>query len=183
MLKHVVEPEKIEAYLAVQIAKVVSQVNISADLNIQAYQIPLIAEQLVSLYPVETVEDFTLCFKRGAAGFYGRIYRLDAATISEWMKQYLDEKYSHVELGFERTRNENEESVVNYEAFRERVSEFLQQDKKGFSSADENEIQRQKLANPYKYFAVRGVQIYAKSQEHAEQIAKRLIDSGELEEY
>jgi len=173
-----------ELFLARQLHALANMVNVDARLNLQPQQIPTIAGVLMQEFPAESLEDFVLCFRRGSIGVYGQIFRLDAGILCEWMRKYLDEKYTHVERQHEEKKKEGiKQDEVNYEAFRERVSEFLQQDKKGFSSANENEIQRQKLNNPYAYYPVRGVQIYATSQEHAEAIAQRMIDKGELEEY
>jgi len=35
----------------------------------------------------------------------------------------------------------------------------------------------------YKYFAVRNVQVLALTQEHAEELVKKMIEKGELEEF
>lgn len=180
MLKHVAGPEKIEAFIAVQIAKLVEQSNISQALTIQQYQIPVIAAQLVENYPVETLEDFVLCFKRGGAGFYGTIYKLDASVLCDWMKAYLYEKYTFVEAKVkEEQQNHIEENKVNYDAFKERVQkDFIEPEK--ITNAKENEYQRMRLENPYKYYTVEGVQILATSQQHAEQLIEKMIQSGEL---
>jgi hypothetical protein len=173
--------EKLEVFLAVQIGKLINSVNIANNLNIQLPQIPIIAKQLIENYPVESLEDFVLCFKRGLATFYGTIYRLDAVVLNEWMRKYLDEKYTYVELQVtaeqEQAKVDNE---VNYEKFKERVADFTKVEKQ--TNFKENEYQRQKLANPYMYYTVRGFQIYATSQEHAESLLRRLIQLGEVEE-
>src|SRR5690348_16603658 len=65
--------------------------------NLNRAQVPFIAEQLIELYPNESIADFKLCFKRGAIGLYGDIQRLDGVTIGQWMKAYLDEKYEVLE--------------------------------------------------------------------------------------
>lgn len=183
MLRKSVGDEKLEAFLAVQIAKLNQMVNISQSNNFQDYQIPIIAKQLIEMYPVETLEDFVLCFKRGAGGFYGTIYnKLDGSVLCEWMKKYLDEKYTYVEAKVSNEKNQHiENDKVNYEKFRERVAEFIKP-KGRFDNVSENDIQRKKLDNPYKYFTVRGVEIYATSQEHAEELVNIMVQKGILVE-
>jgi hypothetical protein len=179
VLKHAVDPERIEAFLAMQIVKLSEKVNIALNLNIQNYQIQDIAAGLVEQYPVESVEDFVLCFKRGAAGFYGTIYRLDAAVLTEWMKKYLDEKYTMVEAKEAESKESGvNQDEVNYEAFKARVQEFMKEEKQ--TNASENEIQRKRLANPYSWYTVRGIQIQATSQEHAEKLIQDAIKRGDL---
>jgi hypothetical protein len=171
---------KIEAFIAAEILKLVSAVNINGQLTIQKYQIPVIAAQLVEMYPVESLEDFVLCFKRGGAGFYGTIYKLDASVLCEWMKAYLDEKYTFVEGKVKEDQTQHTEgNSVNYAAFKERSGELFQKDK--LNNFKENAYQKWRLEN-LKYYQVENLQIYATSQEHAEQIVKGMIDRGELEQ-
>ena len=180
MIKQVVEPRKIEAFLAIQIVKLVEQCNINQNLTIQQYQIPVIAAQLIEKYPVESLEDFVLCFKRGGAGFYGTIYKLDASVLCEWMTAYLDEKYTFLESKVkEEQAKAAEENEVNYEEFKKRSDEVFKKEKQ--TNYKENEYQKWKLDNQYKYFQVENLEIYATSQEHAERIVEDMISRGEIE--
>jgi hypothetical protein len=180
MVKKVCEPEKIELFLSIQIGKLINACNIADNLNIQRYQIPLIAGQLIELYPVESIEDFVLCFKRGQTGFYGTIYKLDASVLCGWMKDYLDEKYQLLENQVKKEKDlKIEEQSVNYESFKKRVDKFLEVKKE--TNFKENEYQRERLKNPYKYYKVHNLEIMAKSQEHANELVQLMIDKGELE--
>lgn len=183
MLKKLVDPTLIEMFLAAEIQKLVDTVNVAPNQNIQQYQIPVIAATFVEMYPVESLEDFVLCFRRGGAGFYGVIYnRLDAAVLNEWMKKYLDEKYQIIEADIKKAQDQSlKDNEVNYEKFKERVSEFVAEGKPK-SNAIENEIQRKKLANPYKWYNVRGIEIMATSQAHAEKLIQDAIKSGDIVE-
>lgn len=171
--------EKIEIFLALEISKVKAAVNIDSRLSFYDDQIPAIASQLVEMYPVETLEDFILCFKLGTTGYYGPIYRLDAAVLHEWFRKYLDNKYSYVEAAAQEEKVTIDKSNdVNYERFKERAAEFVEPKK---NNASENEYQRRRLENPYKYFKVKNLQIYATSQQHAEELVQKMIDMGDLE--
>ena len=83
MMKQVVSPLSMEIFLVKQLESLKDIVTIDARLNLQNHHIPMIAEDILKRYPVESLEDFVLCFRRGSAGFYGSIYRLDAAVINE----------------------------------------------------------------------------------------------------
>lgn len=139
---------KLEMFLAAEIKKLSDMVNVNANLNIQQYQIPIIAQQLIENYPVESLEDFVLCFKRGSAGFYGTIYRLDAATLTDWMKEYLEEKYTFVEAKVKEEQSKHlEDNAVNYDEFKKRAPDIFAKEK---SNQNDNDFQIYKLNNPRK---------------------------------
>jgi hypothetical protein len=145
MLKKVVDPIILEMFLAAEIKKLVDGINIDARLNIQAPQIPIIAAQLLDLFPAESLEDFVLCFKRGATGFYGSIFRLDAAVLIEWFRTYLVEKYSLIEAEASKAKKEEAENQIDYKAFIERKEREASEPKPSQNNAKENEYQRYKM--------------------------------------
>lgn len=168
----------IEMFLARQINSLNKMVN-SAN-GVQPWQIPIIAGQLIQMYPTESLEDFVLCFRRGSTGFYGPIYnRLDFSVLTEWMKNYLDEKYQLVEAKVVESRSaEPTQPVINYAEFAKRAPQFIKPEKPKTDA--EVEYLKRRAMNPYKWFKVEGVEIYATSQKHAEELAERAIKAGEL---
>lgn len=150
MLKKVVDPTLLELFLATELTRLIDSVNLDQRLNIQGHQIPIIAAQLIESYPVETLEDFVLCFKRGSIGFYGSIYRLDAAVLNEWMKSYLEEKYTLIEAEHSKVKKQETDTAakVDYKAFIERREKEVQQARQNPKVPDNwnvNELERFKL--------------------------------------
>lgn len=145
MLKKITDPVMLEMFLSAEIKKLTDSVNLDQRLNFQETQIPMIACSLIEMYPVETLEDFVLCFRRGGVGFYGSIYRLDAAVLNEWMQKYLEEKYTFIEAEHAKSKADGtKQDEVNYEAFKERVQDFIKKPKV-YDNMPENAYQRFRL--------------------------------------
>lgn len=82
---------RIKLLLEVELVKLASRMNVAN--NLTDAQVPFIAEELLKIYPTETLADMILVFRRGAIGHYGKVYhQLDASVIFEWMQKHIEEK-------------------------------------------------------------------------------------------
>lgn len=86
--------EQIKLMVEFELINLASLMSVGGNLN--KAQVPFIAEQLIEMYPNESIADFKLCFRKGSIGEYGDIQRLDGITIGQWMKAYIDAKYEAI---------------------------------------------------------------------------------------
>jgi hypothetical protein len=82
-------------YLEFELIKLSSLISVGGNFN--NAQVVFIAQELVRVFPNETLADFKLCFHRGAIGQYGDIFRMDGIVLRQWMEKYLEEKYQVIE--------------------------------------------------------------------------------------
>lgn len=87
--------EPVKRQIEFELVNLASLMSVGGNLNDS--QVTFIAEQLIELYPSESIADFKICFTRGAIGAYGQIQRMDGITLREWMEKYLEEKYKVME--------------------------------------------------------------------------------------
>lgn len=180
-------------YVEFELIRMTSLVSVGGNMNDS--QIQFAATQLVEMFSHESLADFKLCFERGCIGQYGEIYRMDGIVLRSWMEKYLDEKYQHVEATWEKEKKEEKGEVQpteQGEGFK-LAQEYAKKlaDGNKVPRMDVNEIKRNgqedaprktSVTAGMKYFNVRGVQIYASTQEHAEELALQLLKHGFLEE-
>lgn len=187
LVERVAKDEMI-AFIEFELIKLSTMVNVDARLNLQRHQVPLIAESLYEDFKNESMEDISVCLKRGAMGKYADergIFRIDGAVISQWMSRYLAEKYELFEANLtkakekdtEAKRESNRKSMIDL--YKEIVGDTPPGDP---SNATENSFQRWKLENQRKKFNIRGLEIWAPSIEEAERLVQRMIDLGEVVE-
>jgi hypothetical protein len=108
----------VKAYVEAELIKLAGNFNGNPALNLKDYQVPVIADMLIQNYKWESIEDFTLCFRRASCGMYGEIYRIDGAVIGQWLARYLDEKYDALEQrkAKEKQQDKNPVSIVKLTA-------------------------------------------------------------------
>lgn len=91
-LSKVVGEHRINTLLQFELTKLYERVGVG-EYSTPA-QMEFIAKSLIEMFPNETLADFKICFERGAMGIYGQIkFRLDGTIISQWFRDYLDQKY------------------------------------------------------------------------------------------
>lgn len=158
--------KRVEEYVAAEIVKLAANVNINPALNVKGFQIPVIAQHLIENYKWESIEDFTLCFRRAAAGLYGEIYRIDGAVIGQWMSRYLDEKYDALEQKKKKLAEQEKKPIQR--GFSDHADKCIQQilenlgaPKQEENNAKENEFQRTKMSyTPPSYEEVRKKELH-----------------------
>src|SRR5690606_23664867 len=92
--------KEVVKYVHFELIKLASLLSVGA--NLTDTQASFIAEELIRVFPNETLADFKLCFQRGAIGQYNingekDIFRMDGIVLRRWMEKYLEEKYQVVE--------------------------------------------------------------------------------------
>lgn len=92
--------------------------------NLNAAQVDFISDELIKLYPTESIADFKICFRNGAMGKYGNIQRMDGITLGGWMKEYLKEKYEILEDLLMKERDEYYKPIVPENSERDWLKEW-----------------------------------------------------------
>lgn len=184
---------KIVIFLKAELIQLAGRVSVSG--NITPEQMEFIATNLVEMFPNESLADFKLCFERGCMGQYGEIYRMDGIVLRAWIEKYLDEKYQYIEQDWENEKKKVIEPDPTYEGagrklFDEYAKKLSDEAKMRVPAMDDKDVRkygqekpvRNTITSGYKYFNVRGVEIYAVTQEHAEELAEKMLKLGMLEE-
>lgn len=187
---------KIVIFIKLELTKLAERIAVGN--NITPAQMEFIATQLIEFFPGESLADFKICFERGCIGQYGDIFRMDGIVIRKWMEKYLDEKYQVIEEELKKEKDEMYRPVSQdkdynpdrHQHWLDKLKEVCNPGQKvpGVSreeilrNGQQDPPKRKGLTSGYKYFYVRGVQIYASTQEHAEEIASSLVRQGVLEE-
>lgn len=91
----VTDRDSVAAYIEFELVNMALRINVGG--NLTTPQIQFLAQQLIDLYPGESLADFKICLERGAMGLYGDIYRMDGIVLRKWMAAYLEEKYQAIE--------------------------------------------------------------------------------------
>lgn len=116
--------QNVKLQIEFELIKLAALMSVGGNLN--KAQITFIAEQLIQLFPNESIADFKICFQRGAIGNYGQIQRMDGITIREWFEKYLEEKYQILEDNLMKEKDQYYRHVVPENSERDYLSEWQQ---------------------------------------------------------
>lgn len=192
-LLKVVPRAQVIRHVEFELVKMSALISVGGNLN--DAQVQFIATNLVDFFPGESLADFKICFQRGVMGQYGDIYRMDGIVLRKWMEQYLDEKYQVVEAEmmkekedmYKAPENEKGYDPDKHQQWLNKLQEAVGVGKKvPMISRDEivkngqSEPVKKSYTSGYTYFDVRGVKIFASTQEHAEELAQKMVDHGYL---
>lgn len=150
MLINKTAEKELIGFIEFELIKLSTMVNIDSRLNLQRHQIPLIATELYESFKYESMEDISLCLRRGAMGRYSPegIFRLDGAVISGWMSKYLEEKYQVVEDTTKEMKETPEQKTNTTKNLLDLYKAIVGDAKPGDdSNASENSYQKWKLDN------------------------------------
>lgn len=188
MMEKVTGENSIIRYIEFELIETTRMMNMNPGLLLQKHQIPLVAKTLYDNFKNESLEDFSLALKRGAAGFYNPegLFRLDGAVITQWIQRYLEEKYAHIEQETLRVKSglKKEETEVDYKLHIKRKEEerngFIDEKRqKEIADAKKNneyEIYKLKISDAKRKYWLDGMTIDATSEEEARKAYKAFYD-------
>lgn len=178
MVEKVVSEHAILQYIEFELIETTRMLNMNPGLLLQKHQLPLVAKTLYDNFKNESLEDFSLAFKRGATGFYNPegLFRIDGAVITQWMQKYLEEKYTHIESESQRSKAKykKEETAVDYKAYLERKAKETDDTRqKEIAEKRKNvDYELYKLNNVRKCYIADDMEVYATSEEEANKAYK-----------
>ena len=105
----------------------------SLGLNMSDFQIQTLIEDILEVYPYESLEDLKECFKKARNGFYDFGFNkrdvLNMLVVRDWMKRHLTEKAELRERLLKDQQRKYNESIkenvsqIDYEAYKKRMIE------------------------------------------------------------
>lgn len=147
--------ETVRGQIEFELIRLASLMSVGGNLN--GAQVPFVAQQLMELYPMESIADFKICFERGSIGVYGDIQRMDGITVGGWMGKYLEEKYEVLEKRIANEKEQEKQKVnfapqVNSPETQKMIDDYLEKLKqvktKGVRPISEEEIKIEGTDDP-----------------------------------
>lgn len=191
----VVGKGRLVIFLQSELIKLSERISVGNTIN--GAQLEFISTQLIDFFPGESLADFKICFERGCMGQYGEIFRMDGIVIRKWMEQYLEEKYTIVEEELKKSPDsmyKPQEVKTHDERHSEHLAAWLKAvGDTGYKvpGMTDDEIEKNGKKDPpkrsaytagYTYFKVGDVEVFASTQEHAEELHALMVKNKTLPE-
>lgn len=103
----------LEAIVSVLVMKAASLVTSQGNLR-EGHALE-IAKNILSDYPLLSLEDINLLLMNGVKGKYGQIFRIDISVIYDWIRHYEEEKAQDREIQLKKTTPETEFNSISPE--------------------------------------------------------------------
>ena len=117
------ENVKLEIVISIQ------KCSVGLGIQMSEMQMSILADDLMDVYKLDSVEDIIQCLKKGRSGKYGFGHNsrqsLNMMVLREWMAKHLDEKGEarEKELSKHKDHNDDDLGLVDYEAYKSRILE------------------------------------------------------------
>lgn len=113
----------LEAIISLLILKAANRLSVSG--NLRGGQADEIAQQIMTDYPLLSIEDINLLLLNGSKGKYGEIYRFDISVIYSWIKAYELEKAEYLEQNMVKVTKSNTLLLPEINNFDPSTSEMI----------------------------------------------------------
>lgn len=111
----------------------------SLGIDMSPDQIKVLTEDIMEVYPVESVEDITYCLRQGRQGAYNDIPtygKFNMLIFKQWMARHLDRKYEAKEKQLQAEKKEKDDEEFDRQKFYEAGIAY-QEDLKAINDAEE----------------------------------------------
>lgn len=122
----------------------------SLGIEMQPGGVETMAEDIMEVYPVESVEDITYCLRQGRQGAYNDIPtygKFNMLIFKQWMARHLDKKYELKEKQLQAEKKQEQEEEFDRDKFYAAGMAYHEDLKKLDDDRAEKEAQYRKLRN------------------------------------
>lgn len=130
----------------------------SLGIEMQPNGVETMAEDIMEVYPVESVEDITYCLRQGRQGAYNDIPtygKFNMLIFKQWMARHLDKKYELKEKQLQAEKKREEDEEFDRDKFYAEGLAYQEDLKKLDEDRDKKESEYRRLRN----------ELYQKSQQ------------------
>ncbi|WP_284442272.1 hypothetical protein [Elizabethkingia anophelis] len=115
VLTNVVRDKESKISAIEQICKIIEYFQELTNVNkkMEAFQIQVLAGDLLDAFTGDTIEDIILMFKMARKGEFGQVYRIDGMVIMSWVPQYLEYKAEERERLYRKQESQRKKEEQN----------------------------------------------------------------------